>query len=272
MALRTTALALAAVTAALYLSSYSSGPAGSNGVDATSSGFGRQACGSCHRGGDYGTATALQLLDEAGEAVDAYRPGQTYTVRLDIGTSTAPGGYGFQVLALLEAARTQAGTFGEAPANTSVTELGGRSYFEHRRRLSAATHEIEWTAPEAGSGAVVVYAVGNAVNGTGGTSGDEVDEAVVTFPEAAASALAEMSWPAALRHANPAPGELRLWSTHGATAGEVTVASIGGRTYARSVLAKAAPLTVRGLPPGLYAVRLRDGEGRVATRLLPVLR
>ena len=271
MRLRTPALALAAAAALLYLSSYSSGPARNN-VDTTSSGFGGSACGSCHRGGNYATATTLRLLDAAGEAVEAYRPGETYTLRLDIGATGAPGGYGFQLLAIREADRAQAGAFGEAPANTQLSTLGGRSYFEHRRRLAEATHEIAWTAPEAGTGPVVVYAVGNAVNGNGGTSGDDVDEAVVTFPEATSSPATPTAWPRTLRWSSPAAGALRLWTTDAAVRGEVSVATMDGRTVAQSVLANALPVVVRDLAPGLYAVRLTDAEGRVAARVLPVLR
>ena len=271
MPLRTLALAMSAAAACLYLSSYSSGPANRNN-DATSSGLRGSACATCHNGGDYGTATTLELLGADGEAVDAYVPDATYTMRVSIGTTTAPGGYGFHVLAV-DADVEQAGAFGTPPEDTRLSELRGRTYFEQRRRLSSAIHEIEWIAPEEGTGEVTVYAVGNAVNANGGTSGDEPNEAIVRFAEASASAVDALAWPQGLRVSSAEAGTIRLWpDTAEAAEYDVDVVAFDGRAVAlRRVLAK-APLSFSGLTPGVYIIQLTDGDGAVATRTVPVLR
>ena len=270
MRLRPVSLTLSAAAAVLYLSSYSTGPA-SRGVDATSGGVGDRACGSCHNGGNYGASTTLSLFDAAGERVEAYVPGEAYTLRIDIATATAPGGYGFQVVAL-DADRATVGVYGEAPADTRVSELRGRTYFEHRRRLAAATHEIAWTAPPAGAGTVTVYGVGNAVNGNGGTSGDEVDEAVVRLPEAGASPVTEAAWPAGVTAAVPGGGVLEVRGGGLDGAGYTAdLATADGRAVAsRRVLAQ-APLRYEALAPGVYVLRLTDGSGVAVARLVPVL-
>ena len=271
MRLPTFSLALAAGAACLYLSSYSSGPAANNN-DATSSGLRGSSCGSCHRGGNYGTATTLELLDGTGAAVDAYRPGETYTMRVSIGTSSAPGGFGFHVLAV-DADVQQAGTYGTPPTDTRLSELSGRTYFEQRRRLTDATHEIAWTAPAAGTGEVTVYAVGNAVNGNSGTSGDEPDEAIVTFAEAGASAVQRTAWPAGLRAFSPEAGTLKLLPDVAAADNyRVDVVSASGQAVASGRVLAQAPLSFPGLAAGLYVVRLTDGRGAVASRAVPVRR
>ena len=271
MRLRPLSLTFAALAAALYLSSYSTGPA-ARGTDATSSGFGRQACGSCHRGGSFGTNTTVALFDADGARVEAYAPGQTYTLRIDIATEVAPGGYGFQVLAV-DAAGGSAGAYGDAPADTRTSALGGRTYFEHRRPLASAAHEIAWTAPPAGAGTVTVYGVGNAINRNGGTSGDEVDEAVVSFAEAGASAVAESAWPTDVNASAPGGGTLVVAPPR--DPGEtyaVGLFALDGRAVAsRRVLAQ-APLAYGALAPGVYVLRLTDAGGATATRLVPVLR
>ena len=270
MRLRPLSLTLAALTAALYLSSYSTGPAARN-TDATSSGLGGQACGGCHRGGSFGTQTSLTLLDAEGLPQEAYVPGQTYTLRIDIATDAAPGGYGFQVLAI-DGANAQAGSYGAAPADTRTSQLEGRTYFEHRRRLSGGAHEIEWTAPAAGTGPVTVYGVGNAVDGNGGTSGDEVVEAVVTLAESGASAIAELAWPTGVRTVARGGGRLEVSIGSGPReAYSVELVGVDGRRVApRRVLAR-APLAYGGLAPGVYVLRLTDGRGATATRMIPVL-
>lgn len=275
MRLATPSLLLAAALASIYLSSYSTGLAG-RGDDGTSSGLAGTACGTCHNGGDYATATALELLDGEGEAVSTYRPGETYTMRVTIATAsaTAPGGYGLQVLAV-DADVTQAGAFGDPPVDTKVTSLRGRSYFEHRRRLaaSASVQEIAWTAPAAGTGAVTVYAVGNAVNGNGGTSGDEVDEAIVTFAEEGASATTvERRWPGDVRAYAQTGGRVRVLREGPATERYTfAIYGLGGGVVASWRVLAQAPQTVTGLAPGLYVVRVVDGGGAVASRMVAVV-
>ena len=269
MRLRPLSLALAAGSALLYLSSYSTGPA-ARGVDATPSGLGRT-CAGCHSGGNFGTNTSITLLDADGGRVGAYVPGETYTLRINIATANDPGGYGFQILAV-DSENVQAGVYGQPPADTRTPELTGRTYFEHRRRLTSSTHEIAWIAPPAGTGTVTFYGVGNAVDGTGGTGGDETDEAIVRVGEQGASATAELAWPAAVRVLSPGAGRLEVLPK-GADRAAYTVQLVGmdGRGVAsRRVLAQ-APLAYGGLVPGIYVLRLTDASGAVATRLVPVL-
>lgn len=272
MKLPLSAVGVFGVLSSFYLSSYSSGLA-ANGNDGTSSGAPNSiACASCHRGGAFGTATSATLLGADGVPVEAYVPGQTYTLKIDIATATTPGGYGFQAL-VVDATRAQAGTFGAAPANTRVTELNDRSYFEHSRRLASGTQEIAWTAPASGTGSVTLYAVGNAVNGNGGTSGDLPDEAIVTFREGTASSTAESAWPAQFSVRTPGRGVVEIIATDDGPAETYTVElyDLSGRRQATGVLAKADEVTFGNLTAGIHVVMVKTGAGRVAGRTVTVL-
>ena len=254
---------------ALYLSSYSSGPA-RNGVDGTSSGLAdSRKCGSCHSGGDFGNQTTFALIDGAGQTQMAYRPGETYKVQVKIATSRAPGGYGFQLL-MIDGQKSQAGTFGTLPANTRLSGLNGRNYLEHNRRLSAGTIEVDWTAPAKGTGTLNVYAVGNAVNGDGGQNGDQTNEASVTLAESTASAVGEQAWPAGITVAQ-ASGSIIVGDGRGFGESplELHLYDMSGRLVSAKVLAKAEAV-MGGLTAGVHLLQLGDTGGVRAARLVVV--
>ncbi len=268
--MRQTSTLLFAALTVVYFSSYSTGPA-RGGVDGTSSGLSNSTkCASCHSGGSFGNVTSFTLLDAEGQAQTSYRPGETYKVRVEIATTTTPGGYGFQLL-LIDGQKAQAGTYGTPPANTRISTLGGRNYLEQMRRLSSGTIEADWTAPASGTGTITAYAVGNAVNANGGTSGDQPNEAIVTLTESGPSSTRELLWPAKLA-VGQAPGTILLHGSAGF--GEspylVELHDLNGRRLRSEVLAEAG-LQLNGLLPGVHILSLIDGEGRRAARLVVVL-
>ncbi len=169
------------ITALAILTSNSSGITRQH--DATGSPLATIACGSCHNGGNFGTQTTVQLLDANGMAQSSYTPGQTYRIQISASTTSAPAAYGYQAV-ILDDNEQQAGTFGTPSSNLRVSDRGGIEYVDHRQRINDNSITIEWTAPPVNTGEVSVFAVVNAVNGNGGTNGDQPDEGVLTLPEA----------------------------------------------------------------------------------------
>ncbi|NJM80914.1 MAG: hypothetical protein HC854_17215 [Flavobacterium sp.] len=156
---------------------------GSSGAAAT--GFGDRTggpvaigtCTNCHSGGSYSPSISLNITDNGGNPITDYIPGQEYNLSFQItNTNGTPGGYGMQATALL-ANNAAAGTFSTPSSNAQIIPLSGRSYFEHNMRSATPTFTSKWTAPSSGSGAITFYFVGNAVNGNGGTSGDQASAA-----------------------------------------------------------------------------------------------
>lgn len=270
------------VAAAAALTANSGGPTGAQG-DVSGSPAQDRACASCHLGGSFAPETTLELLDADGTPQTRYAAGETYTLRVAITEADAAAGYGFQAV-ILAADTTQAGAFGQPADGTRVFPFRGAEYFEHTRRLAEPTAEIAWTAPEAGTGEVTVYAAGNAVNGNGSTSGDNVDLATLVVAEAVAppvdtvavdttsaarSALPRDAWAA---YAS-APGRIRVEARGDLGVGASAIAfDAGGRELARRELAGGSIDLDLGSVAGVVVVRLVDPAGRAGTRRVVVTR
>lgn len=159
------------VSVALMIGSFSSGPA-SSGLDRSGSPLANGAfCGDCHQGGSFNPTLTFEVLD-GDDPIQNYIPGQTYTVRFTLEATNNPAAYGFQMVALQGNDNEDAGTFATPPAGFQLSELNNRTYVEHASRSSTNVLEVEWTAPDAGTGDVRFYAAGNAVNGANGSGGD----------------------------------------------------------------------------------------------------
>jgi Secretion system C-terminal sorting domain/Bacterial Ig-like domain (group 2) len=176
-------LPLAAVIMYYVLSSSSSGPS-LNGTGAT----GVAGC-SCHSP-SHSTGIAVTItLDSAGIPITSYTPGNTYTVKIT-GTNNSYAGlghFGFQMTAVkASGAGTGSATYTGSLATSGLptgcwnTTFAGIHVVEHNTSLLATTgaggigttysESIQWTAPAAGTGNVVLYGVINAVNGDGSAS------------------------------------------------------------------------------------------------------
>lgn len=154
----------------IMLQSFSGGPAGSgrNQTGALSS----NNCSQCHSdNNNFNSSSTIQVTDAGGNVVTSYDPGVTYTVTFSL-AATGASGYGMQML-ILDAGNASVGTLSSSSSNAKTTSLAGRVYFEHNARSTSNIFTASWTAPAAGTGNVTMYGSGMAVNGNGGTSGDD---------------------------------------------------------------------------------------------------
>lgn len=271
--LRITRLPALAAVSAVALTAYSSGPTDRVGDVSGSPFAAANACANCHNGGSLTPETTLELVGADGTSRDAYVPGATYTLRVAVTGADEAGGYGFQAV-VLDGADVQAGVFGDdAPDGTRVAPLARRSYFEHSRRREDSTAEISWTAPAAGTGDVTVYAAGNAVNGNGNISGDNVDLAAVTFAEdtdtdtdtgtTAVSGVISSDWGAS--SASPGLLRVRLPADLG-TGARVSVVDPAGRTLVQRDAAGEEMHLWVPVGAGVLAVHLAAADGRRGVR------
>ncbi len=137
-------------------------------------------CGTCHMGGSFGTSISIEVLNSDGEAVTEYVPGTVYTVEATVNTTTAPAGYGLQLVSLLDSDNSDTEGLATPSDNAQIISLGnGRTYLEQNALSSSEVFSAEWTAPASSSGGVTFYASGHAANGNSAAGGDEA--AVGTF-------------------------------------------------------------------------------------------
>ena len=179
--MRTALLSALFLSATLaVISSFSSGVTPS--FDATGSPLASQACRNCHGGNSLGTETTIRIRDANGAFQTSYIAGEQYSVELSYTTTVAASAFGMQTV-ILDNSNSQAGQMGPAPQRTRIRQRGGIDYIDHAERLQGDFIDFDWTAPAAGTGEVNIYAVINAVNGNGSTSGDTPDEAILTLSE-----------------------------------------------------------------------------------------
>lgn len=256
--------------AALWVvfNSNSSGAGQFQGVDRTGSPLSPGSCGECHAQGNYNPSLDITLLDGT-NPVSAYVPGKQYTLRFSINPANGtPGGYGYQAT-VLDGKNAQAGTLGAAPSGQRVLILGGRQYAEQTRRAGSGVFQMPWTAPSAGTGNVVVYSTGVAVNGTGSNGGDNHASNKLTLTETTVSSLSAAKTLSAQLKVYPNPavefarleiqGKLEnasLW---------VNLLDVQGRILQNKRLQHQGEntqieLDVKNLPKGQYWVQVSDGS------------
>ncbi len=124
----------------------------------------------------------MQLLDGT-DVVDGYEAGKSYTLKISIeaGMGT-PSGYGFQAVSL-DDSDGQLGSWGSLGTGLQTTTLSNRSYAEHSSPSANSTFELEWIAPDSGSGDVTFYSAGLASNNNSGATGDGVANSMLTLSE-----------------------------------------------------------------------------------------
>lgn len=177
--------------------SQGAGNTGAPGDEMNSNGT-PKTCQSCHA-----TSSAIQVTldievrDLTGNVVSEYTPGQTYEVQVTLNShgQTTPAGYGFQMLCL-KAPHGQPGENWQAFSNPAenvriaIASSNGKQYAEHKGPSTGNEFVVEWTAPDAGTGTITLYACGNGVNLNNNSGGDnaacnfmELDEAGVLSVE-----------------------------------------------------------------------------------------
>lgn len=164
-----------------FILSFSNGPAGGSGnngprmQDRSGSPFAESmgpTCATCHNTGSFNPSLNIELIQD-GKSIDSYSPGTTYTLRYTVMPGAgSPSKYGVQSVVLSNDENNNIGTFGTPLTGTRVANISTRKYFEHSSASSSNVFEIEWTAPDAGSGEVKVYAAGIAANANGTNAGD----------------------------------------------------------------------------------------------------
>jgi hypothetical protein len=155
------------------IASYSFIIKSSNGIAGYTGSPSESTCATCH-GGGAGT-TMVNVSFNPAITSGSYIPNQTYTVTVTV-SNNAFSNFGFGCEILDASTNANIGTMVSAGTGvTFKTASNGRINAVQSTTKSgtgSASFSFVWTAPSTGN--AVLYAIGNAVNGNGNTSGDKV--------------------------------------------------------------------------------------------------
>lgn len=201
---------------------------------------------------------------------------QLYKIEVKINTGSGnPAGYGFQLVGLIDANNSGLQNFPSYSANTKeVTGILDRKYYEHNNTSSSNVFTIDWIAPDAGTGSVTFYAVGNATNGTSST-GDGASNTTLTLTEGLALSNSEVFAEAEIQVlGNPASDniELNIFSKQKIDA-TIVLYSITGKEMSLSSQefysgTNNVVINTENMPSGSYIVSVRTKNGKITKRIL----
>ena len=247
---------------------------------------------SCHGGNNAGNIVQLQVIDTTTMLpITQYTAWHTYMVKITgdaTAISTSLPGFGFQASAVLSN-HTLAGSYTIPVAqihNIHTYPCGATTIVEHSTTLAPDTAGVNkysisfyWTAPTYLSDTVTFYALLNAVNGNGASSGDYPDAAphVILTENPADSAfagIASVSANAGNFMVYPNPGKESptvSYSLYTPGVVTLTVYDMAGRKVAQpadnELQASGAHIyspTVSA--PGIYFITLVTGTGSQSLR------
>lgn len=266
------------ITFLFVLQSASGGRAAVGGQDRTGApGALGSACTACHANNGAFTNPQMGVVvkNAMGTVVTDYVPGDTYTIEFNVTSGGTPSGYGMQAV-ILDAANANVGDLlSTTTANTQLSTIAnGREFVEHQGRSSTGTFIATWTAPVVGTGAVTIYGIGMAVNGSG-TAGDNTSSTTqVVLSESPASSVDDLNREESSFNIFPSPNNGAFNVTNRAEKGPITVQvyNLEGRSvYSENVVLDhngSHFIYCKNLVPGIYVVEMQSEKTRQVQQMI----
>ena len=185
MTLRSVFTLTSSAVLALALLANSNGVAHQQNRDRTGAPGSDNTCQQCHSGGSFSPDVNAFLTVEGDVALEStYIPGATHTLVVNVNSSGSPAGYGVHGTVVFDNG-ANAGTLVDQDPNDCIwlDEVDGRHIFEQNDLCSSGAFEVEWVAPESGSGPITVWVASIVANGNGTSSGDVFAGGSFTFTE-----------------------------------------------------------------------------------------
>lgn len=252
-----------------FLMSHSGGRAAQHGEGNTGApGDDAKTCATCHTGGNFGADIVISLTDSDGNEVDSYIGGETYTVAATFSTTTDPGGYGLQMVGLVDTDESNAGTFANQSANAQISSVGSRFYVEQAGLSLENVFSADWTAPEEGAGPVTFYAAGHAANGNGGNSGDQALNVAFNFTENIVESTVEFNTVDLEIYPNPVRDITNI-SFDEVVKGQMSIYDVNGKVLMnQSIQTNSISLDLSTFASGTYMLNIQTEEGITARQIL----
>ncbi len=237
-------------------------------------------CSACHSGGSFGpVSVGITLLKANGDTATGYIPGERYTarVRINAGNGT-PLGYGFQMITIRDANKTEVKALSDQGSNNRYklrTISNGRTYAEQETMSQSNGFDVEWTGPAKGTGAVTIYAAGNAVNNAAGSFGDIASTTNLKLTEIEVSNTPDIISPVSRLLVSPNPTGAQQAGIYFdlIASGESTIRIIGLDGLVLWQYNAALPAGEHSLPipaeqwqTGVYVVQLQQADKVASTK------
>lgn len=189
---------------------------------------------------------------------------------------------GFEV-SVVDASDAPVGTLKIVDANNTRFASNNPNYITHNGApfgMTSRTFDIQWEAPNTHPGTVTFYITGNAANGNGGATGDNIYSLQYPMTESG-TAIATEALPSHFSVTDAYPNPVADQATIGvnlprATGVSVRLIDVLGRTVSSNSYgsmtagAHELPVSVSGLISGTYVALVMSDDGRIASRPLVV--
>lgn len=261
---------LGAIGIFLCLQSASGGRAANDEMDRTNAPGSGGTCGIyCHSSSGLHPNTQLNIVieDANGTVVNAYIPGQIYTLTFEVTSDGSPFGYGMQAVVLDSLDMNTGDMLLVSTSETQLTTISnGREFIEHQGISSTGIFRTTWMAPPAGTGAVTLYGMGMASNGSGDTYGDDFTAAIpVVLAENITNSAQRLDENKALYEIfpNPNQGEFYVKTTKTVGNCSIKVFDLAGQiVYQKSIELTeyaAHKINLKENISGVYWVKIEQG-------------
>ncbi|MCH2023942.1 MAG: T9SS type A sorting domain-containing protein [Saprospiraceae bacterium] len=256
----------------LILQSASSGRAANGEMDATGSPLGQGDCGNgyCHgAGGGNATFTnptvSVQIKDISGTVITSYIPDSVYTFELTVTSGGSPAGFGVQSV-VLDSLNNRAGDLiSVTTPNTQISTVSsGVQYLEQNSISTSGFFSGTWKAPSSGTGNVMVYARGLAVNNSGNYTGDQATPSVqIILAESTLTSIEKVNSVEATFEIFPIPNDGTFYIANKGMSEDISIRifdMLGIEVYSESVFIEKANqhrIHVHGLLKGVYSVQIK---------------
>lgn len=248
----------------LTLSSNSSGPtSGNNPTTLATTG-----CTPCH-GSSVNTATmgtiTIKEMPGGMTVTDGkYKPGQKYEITLN-GSNTTLDSFGFVMIATDNPGNAQAGVFANPGTSTQITAKSGLDVFEHSTPIAGGgtnsfSAQVEWTAPAAGTGDVTMNVAINAVNGDGGSNGDQFNTISVTLNETPTNSVSNINTIKQVNlYPNPATNNINI-NVAGNSTYKYDIYAVNGSIISSGSFTGNVLVDITEMPVGNYFLKVSDDK------------
>lgn len=235
-------LFLIPITAIVLMSSN----AGQNGAFSGSPGDGGNTCTACHAGGNFNASVDITTnIPSTG-----YELNTDYTVMVTV-NETGASRHGFAFTAERDSDNSKVGTL-IAGTNTRLVNSNGNITQSNADAGNSWT--FTWRSPATEEGTISFYASGNAANGNGSTSGDQIVTTSISESSLSASDESLLDFE---MFPNPAADVVNIQLPSGIVEAKAGVFDYTGRlVHSKTITLADTQLDVTNLASGIYIIRV----------------